>query len=203
MQLARQGADRTQLANVEFRVASIDELEDDAEYDLTYTRFLLTHLRDPAAALRRLVRATKPGGVLVVEDIDHSGVFCYPPCPAVDQHVSLYDRVVRSKGADPELGPRLPALFREVGLTTLHVSHVQPVFMDGDAKRLHQITLENIAPALVASSLATEAELEVLVRALDEFVERTDTIVSFPRVFQVWARRTSDQPSDPMSLTPA
>jgi ubiquinone/menaquinone biosynthesis C-methylase UbiE len=191
VQLARHEADRERLGNVDFRVSSVDRLEDDAEFDLTYARFLLTHLRDPADALRRLVRATNAGGVVVVEDIDHSGVFSHPHCRALELSVSLYNRVVRSKGADPEIGPKLPALFREVGLSELHLSHVQPVFRDGEAKRVHQNTLENIAPALVAGSLATDAEVETLARALDEFVERPDTIVSFPRIFQVWARRMS------------
>jgi len=190
VQLGRREAEREHLGNVDFRVASVDQLEDVAAFDLTYSRFLLTHLPHPAAALRRMVRATRTGGVVVVEDIDHSGIFSHPPCPALEQHVSLYNRVVRLKGADPELGSKLPALFRQVGLSGAHLSHVQPVFLDGEAKRVHQITLENIAAALVASSLATDAELETLIRALDEFVERADTIVSFPRVFQVWARRT-------------
>lgn len=190
IQLARQDADGEQLGNVEFRTSSVDQFEDVAEYDLVYARFLLTHLRDPAGALRRLMRAAKAGGAVVVEDIDHSGVFSHPPSPALERFVGLYNRVVRARGADPEIGPRLPALFREVGLSELHLSHTQPVFMDGEAKRVHQITLENIASALLASSLATDAELEALARALDEFVERPDTIVSFPRIFQVWARRT-------------
>ena len=71
----------------------------------------------------------------------------------------------------------------------LHLSHVQPVYIDGEAKHIHRITLDNIAPALTAAALATDAELEVLARALDAFLTRPDTIVSTPRIFQVWARR--------------
>jgi ubiquinone/menaquinone biosynthesis C-methylase UbiE len=188
VQFAREDAERERLGNVGFRTLNVEQLEDDAEYDMVYARFLLTHLRDPAAVLRRMVRAARPGGVVVVEDIDHSGVFSHPRSPAFEQFVSLYNRVVRSRGADPEIGPRLPALFREVGLPELHLSHVQLVFLDGEAKHIHRITLDNITPAL-AGSFATDAELETLARAMDEFVARADTIVSSPRIFQVWARR--------------
>jgi len=80
-------------------------------------------------------------------------------------------------------------LFRQVGVREVHVSHFQPAFIDGEAKRVHQITLENVGPALVASLLVTEADLIALTRALDEFVESPETIVSFPRIFQIWARR--------------
>ena len=189
VQFAREDADRERLNNAQFRVSNVEQLDDDAEYDLVYARFLLTHLRDPAAVLRRMMRATRPGGVIVVEDIDHTSVFSYPHSPALEQFVGLYNRVVRSRGADPEIGPKLPGLFREVGLAELHVSHVQPVYIDGEAKQIHRITLDNIAPALTAAGFATDAELEVLIRALDAFLTRSDTLVSTPRIFQVWARR--------------
>jgi hypothetical protein len=136
-----------------------------------------------------MVRATKPGGVVIVEDMDHSGIFCYPPCPALRQHVSLYNQMVHLKGADPEIGPRLPALFRQVGLQDLHLSHVQPAFMEGEAKRIHQITLENIAPAVIAAGLATERDINGLGSQLETFVQNSETIVSFPRIFQVWRYR--------------
>ena len=189
LQFAREDAERDRLDNVEFSTSNVEQLEDDAEYDLVYARFLLTHLRDPAGVLRRMARAAKPGGVIVVEDIDHAGVFSHPPSPALEQFVSLYNRVVRSRGADPEIGPRLPALFREAGLAEPHLSHIQLVYLDGEAKQIHRITLENIAPALTAGALVTDTELEALARALDDFVARPDTIVSTPRIFQVWARR--------------
>jgi len=189
LQFAREDAERERLNNVEFRPSNVEQLDDEARYDLVYARFLLTHLRDPAAVLRRMVRAAKPGGVVVVEDIDHSGVFSHPHSPALEQFVGLYNRVVRARGADPEIGPKLPSLFREVGLAELHLSHVQPVYLDGEAKHIHRITLDNIAPALTAAGLATDAELEALTRALDAFLTRPDTLVSTPRIFQVWARR--------------
>ena len=133
------------------------------------------------AQARAEAAISRPGGVIVVEDMDHSGIFWYPACPALERHVSLYDQVVRLRGADPEIGPKLPSLFGRVGLRDLHLSHVQPVFVEGEAKRIHQITLENIAPAVVAAGLAAE---------LDGFVQSRGTIVRFPRIFQLWAYRT-------------
>ena len=58
VQFAREDAERERLSNVRFRASNVEQLEDDADYDLVYARFLLTHLRDPAAVLRRLVRSS-------------------------------------------------------------------------------------------------------------------------------------------------
>src|SRR5262245_17513628 len=189
IQLAQKEAEYEAITNVKFLVLVIDHIDYKDEYDLVYARFLLTHLSDPVNALQRMVNAAKPGGVVVVEDMDHSGIFCYPACPALKRHVGLYNQLVRLKGADPEIGPKLPALFRQVGLQDLHLSHAQPAFIEGEAKRIHQITLENIAPAVIAAGLATEAEINALVSELDDFVHNSQTIMSFPRIFQVWAYR--------------
>ena len=189
LQLAREDVATEGLRNVELRRLNVDEMQFDSEYDLVYSRFLLTHLRDPVSALRRMVRAAKPGGVIVVEDIDHSGVFSYPHSAAIERYVYLYNAVVRRRGGDPEIGPKLPGLFREAGLHDPRVSLAQPIFLDGDGKRVHQITLDNIRPALIAARLATEAELTELMRELDAFSDDPETLSAFPRVFQVWARR--------------
>lgn len=73
---------------------------------------------------------------------------------------------IRGRGG---VGPKLPGPFRRVGLHDLQFAHVQPAFIEGEAKRIHQITLENIAPAVLAAGLATEAEIQVLSSELDGF----------------------------------
>ena len=189
LQLARDEAVREGLRNVDFGKSNVDDLADESAYDLVYSRFLLSHLRDPAAALRRMLHAAKPGGAIVVEDIDHSGVFCYPPSPAFARYVHLYNEVVRRRGADPEIGPRLPGLFREIGLPDPRVTLAQPVFTTGDGKRVPQITLDNIRAAVVAAGLATDAEIVELIAEMDAFADDPETLVGFPRIYQVWATK--------------
>jgi SAM-dependent methyltransferase len=191
LEMAREEAASEGLANVDFVTSNVAELADESKYDLVYSRFLLTHLREPADALRRMMSAARPGGVTIVEDIEHSGAFSYPRSSAIERQMYLYDQVVRRRGGDPDIGPRLPGLFREVGLRDPQLSLAQPVYTEGEGKRVHRITLDNIRPALIADGLATDAELAALTTELDAFVERPETIVSFPRVFQVWARRAS------------
>lgn len=187
--LARQDAGQAGLDNVEFQQCDATMLDAEGIYDLVYARFLLTHLRDPQEMARRMARAAKPGGLIVIEDIDHSAVFSYPACPALEQHVTLYNNVARRRGGDPEIGPKLPALLREVGVCDPQVRVVQPTFMEGGAKRIHQITLENIAEAITATGLATAVELAATVAELDAFAQDPYTLIGFPRIFQVWGRR--------------
>jgi SAM-dependent methyltransferase len=189
LSLAQQDAGQERLTNVAFHERDVTTLDAEGMYDLVYARFLLTHMPDPLAVVRNMLRAAKPGGAIVVEDLDHTASFCYPACAALDRHVVLYNEAARLRGADPEIGPKLPGLLRQAGARDIQLQVVQPTFMEGNAKRIHQVTLENIAEAVIAGGLASAAELAAVVSELDEFVQNPHTIVSFPRIFQVWGFR--------------
>jgi SAM-dependent methyltransferase len=188
LELARQEAARRQLP-AEFRAGSVYELGEVAAYDLVYTRFLLTHLPDPGQALQRLVEAVRPGGLVVVEDIDFAGHFSHPACPAFDRYVSLYQHTVHRKGGDPNIGPRLPGLLLDAGLEDVRFRVVQPAYRTGPGKRIAQVTMEHIREAVAAVGLASPEEVTAVVAELDRFARDARTILSFPRIFQVWGRK--------------
>jgi hypothetical protein len=137
-----------------------------------------------------MVAATRPGGTVVVEDLDHSAVYAFPALPALAAFVELYNEVARRRGGDPEIGPKVLRMFRAAGLVDVQVGTAQPVFVDGPPKRIHQITLDNVREAMAAEGVATAADLDPLAAALETFCAEPDTIVAFPRIFQVCGRRT-------------
>jgi SAM-dependent methyltransferase len=187
--LARRDAAAAGVAHVEFRAGDATTLDASTEYDLVYARLLLTHLPDPHAGLQRMVDAVKPGGTVVVEDLDHSAVFSYPPCTALDQWVALYNEVARRRGGDPEIGPKLPGMFRRAGLDDLRVEVAQPVFTAGPGKQMHRITLDNVRDALLQEGVATREDLDSIAADLDAFAADPDTLTALPRIFQVVGRR--------------
>jgi SAM-dependent methyltransferase len=117
-----------------FRLGDARALQAETGYDVAYARFLLSHLLDPAQVIGQLVAATRPGGVIVVEDVDFSGHFCYPGNDAFTRYHELYQAVVRGRGADPDLGPRLPGLFEAAGVEGVQFEVLLPAFRDGEGK---------------------------------------------------------------------
>ena len=77
------------------------------------------------------------------------------------------------------------------GLRQVELAVVQPTFRKGPGKRLAQVTTEHIREAVVAAGLASHAEIDTIVAELDEYVRNSRTLLSLPRIFQVWARRRS------------
>jgi len=185
--LARAEATAAGVGNVEFHVQDVmDRASDGGRFDVIYTRFLLTHLPDPATALANMRERLVPGGVLIVEDIDFTGHFCEPDSPAFWRYVELYTEAVQSRGCDPNIGPRLPGLLREAGFERLGVNVVQPAGISGEVKLISPITLEAIADAVLAAGLADPDELGAVVDELYAFAGEDGTFMSIPRMVQTW-----------------
>jgi len=175
--------------DAEFRCGLADQLNENCVYDLVFARFLLTHLPQPEKALECIVRATKPGGVVVVEDIQFTGHFAHPACPAFERYVSLYQELVRQKGGDPNIGPRLPEMFLEAGLMDVAFEVIQPSYQAGLGKRLAEVTMEHIHEAVVAAGLASDQEVNVIIAGIKAFADDPKTILSLPRIFQVTGKK--------------
>lgn len=154
-----------------------------------YSRFLLTHLSDPANAVSAFSRHLRPGGLVPVEHIDFDGCFAFPASKAFARFRELYCAVVRGRGGDPNIGPRLPLLLEQCGLENVDACVVQPIGTRGEVKLMNPLTMENIADATMQDGLATRAEIDHIVRELYEFAEDPKTITGLPRVVQAWGRR--------------
>jgi SAM-dependent methyltransferase len=189
VRIARSEAEQQNVGNVEFRVADAGTLRDAGTFDFVYARFLLTHLADPAAAVRVLRQHLRPGGTLAVEDIDFTGHFTYPDSAAFHRYCELYLTTVTRRGGDPNIGLRLPLLLKQQGFSDVGVHLVQPTGLEGDMKLLSPLTMENIAGAVLQDGLATRQEIDDLVQALYAFAADPLTLSGTPRVFQVWGRR--------------
>jgi 2-polyprenyl-3-methyl-5-hydroxy-6-metoxy-1,4-benzoquinol methylase len=163
----------------------------EAGFDICYARFLLSHVSDPGVVLARMSALARPGGAVVVEDTDFSGIFCEPPDPAHDQYARLYVKAVALSGGDAAIGRRLPALVAAAGLDDVALSLCQPAHMEGPHKLLNRVTMERIRPRLVAGGLATDDEVDEVVAGMAAFCAREGTVVAFPRIVQAWGRRAA------------
>jgi SAM-dependent methyltransferase len=189
LDIARQEAAAQGLGNVDYRVLDVFDLADSERFDVVYVRFLLSHLPDPAGALTRMVRALRRGGVLAVEDVDFSGHFCFPDCPAFRDYVRLYGEAARAKGDDPNIGPRLPSLLRDARLGEIDMRVVQPAGIRGEVKLLSAITMEMIGEAVVSAGLASADQVAGIVDALNVATRDDRTVLSTPRIVQAWGRK--------------
>lgn len=200
LELGRADAAREGYANVEFVAGDVLDALDSASFDIVCCRLLLHHVSRPAELLRRMWDAVAPGGAIVVEDADFDGLFCDPPNDGFELFRQLYPRVVARLGGDAAVGRKLHRYFLDAGIPAPRMSVLQRADVDGEAKRLALWTLEATAEASRAEGLASAEAIDAAVASLAEFTSREGTLISQPRLFQLWSRRDHGTPGDGSSL---
>jgi SAM-dependent methyltransferase len=109
--------------NVDFTAGDVYALDyPDDTFCVVHAHQLLQHLGDPVRALREMRRVTKPGGLIAVRDGDFGAMAWYPDMPLLDEWRTLYKKVARGNGGEPDGGRRLHVWAREAGLTDVAVS---------------------------------------------------------------------------------
>ncbi|MEQ9265827.1 MAG: methyltransferase domain-containing protein [Balneolaceae bacterium] len=187
IQLASDSAKHEHIKNVNFQTFDVYKLHDKLKYDLIYSRFLLSHLKNPKIVLENALKSLKSGGKLLIEDTDFSGHFSYPRSDYFDQYVSLYQDLLKKRGANANLGLSLVKLLRDIGFTEIKFQISQPAHINQEGKQMAEITFQGISKALIEEKLITKDEFARIHSELIKFRKRKDTIISLPRIFQIAA----------------
>lgn len=83
----------------------------DGEFDVTFCRYLLEHVSAPEAVAREMVRVTKPGGRIVVQENDLRHVIYHPEVFGHGEVLEAFCKLQMSMGGDPFIGRKLFSLF--------------------------------------------------------------------------------------------
>src|ERR1700753_3282735 len=94
--------------NVSLAVGDVHGLQlPPGSFDVVHAHQVLQHVADPVAALREMMRVTRPGGLVAVRDGDYSGFTWYPELPGLDRWRELYQAAAPANGGEPKRGGHL------------------------------------------------------------------------------------------------
>ncbi len=88
----------------------------DGTFDVVHAHQVLQHVADPVLALREMARVCRPGGLVAVRDSDYAAFTWFPAVPALEEWRTLYRRVAKANGGEPDAGRRLLSWARAAGL---------------------------------------------------------------------------------------
>jgi SAM-dependent methyltransferase len=160
-------------------------------FDVAHARWLVEWLPDKRLALRRMMSALRPGGVLLIEEPDFVTIYGAGE-PSVRHVMRAAMKYLESTcPIEVEYGRRAPADLAAVGLVDVHAEGRCPIVRGGSplAGDFLRLTIEKLREPVLASGGVTEAEFMQAVAALQD----PDVTVVAPMTVAAWGRRHSEQ----------
>ncbi|MEV2275629.1 class I SAM-dependent methyltransferase [Nocardiopsis sp. NPDC049922] len=186
--LARATAKEAGVDTIDFQVHDAHDLRlPDDTFDVVHAHQVLQHVSDPVRALAEMRRVARPGGVVAVCDSDYSGMFWYPRPPELDAWMSLYQRVARANGGEPDAGRHMVAWAHAAGFTD--VTYVSEAWSHSSPERrtwwgrmwAARILESDMGRQALAEGYATRQELEDISAGWTRWSQDPDAVFVIPR----------------------
>ena len=156
-------------------------------FDLVYSRMLLQYLKQKEQAVAEMTRVCKPGGTVLLQDLDGQLLWHYPEDTGVQRTAEKVVTALAATGFDPFVGRKLFWLAQKAGLKNLDVQvecyHLIAGEIAPGILKQWQLKLEIARPQL-ARVLGGESEAQKQIRAFLDYLSRPDTF-TYSTVFTV------------------
>ncbi len=156
-------------------------------FDLVYCRMLLQYLKEKEKAVSEMARVCKPGGTVLLQDLDGQLLWHYPEDPSVQRTLEKVVAALATTGFDPFVGRKLFSMARNAGLTNIDVQaecyHLIVGEADPHILKQWELKLEIAGPQM-SRVLGSESEARKQSQAFLDFLRRPDTL-TYSTVFTV------------------
>ena len=155
-------------------------------FDLAHARFVLVHIPEREQALERMIEALKPGGWILLTDLDWRTM-----CPAYPTLVEeRVERAVRAAfteaGLELDYGPRIPYQLEEHGLVDVEgQAFIRYMHGTSTGAEVYRLTIERLRDAIIAGGIASNSDIDQVQAALRDPAHTVFT----PTVWSVWGRK--------------
>jgi ubiquinone/menaquinone biosynthesis C-methylase UbiE len=93
----------------------LDDQFEDGQFHLVYMRYALDHCYDPVGALRQMVRAVRPGGIVMVEHYRDQTQTEYQGLRHWNLHPEADDLVIANSDHTSRVSSELPGVDLQMG----------------------------------------------------------------------------------------
>jgi ubiquinone/menaquinone biosynthesis C-methylase UbiE len=166
------------ISNVRFVPGSAVNIPfDNDTFDVVYSRFLLEYLPNPQIAVGEMKRVCKPGGTVILQDLDGQLLWHYPEDADLQQRIEIALEHLGKTGFDPLIGRKLFWMLKQASFDEIEVIiepyHFYPGRISDKEYREWELKLD-IAKSTIAPVFG-EKEAERLKADFLMYLSREDT----------------------------
>jgi ubiquinone/menaquinone biosynthesis C-methylase UbiE len=159
-------------------------------FDLVYARLLLFHLSDPVAMLRKMYAWTRPGGVLLVQDLDFHPMDIVPRPATWAEFENVMFGVFDRAGRDTRIGLKLPLHFAAAGVGEPDGTDVAGQLLPlAEIGGLFQAVYESMQPAGLRLGLTTEDAGQAFIAEITEAIRDRRGVGMAPLLVSAWKHK--------------
>jgi len=190
-EMARAEIAKRGLRNVE--IVQADALSSGLEknsFELVHERLVMINVSAREQLLSEMISLTRPGGTVILEDIDNVSWLCHPAHPSWDVLRDTFHIVFHANGGNGFIGRALPGMLRAGGVQNVQVNIDVDTPVPGDYRRTHLVSLiDSLRDKVVALGLLDEKKLADHRAALMQHLEKPDTVVIDKLFVQAWGQK--------------
>lgn len=168
------------ISSLKADIYKLDTIEE--KYDLIFCRFTIVHLSQPLIAIQKMRSLLKPGGCLIIAELDNSTWFSYPESESLQQDIALLCEAGRQKGIDLCIGPKLYGYLHQSNFNAVHVKIAQPVL---DEKYRDYLILKCMAwrDTYLQLNLISHSEFEAMIKDLHNLVHNYHYLLAGAKMY--------------------
>lgn len=191
---ARAFAAQEGLQNVEIQIADMYNTGlPDGYFDLVHVRFVFCVVAgDTQRVLDELLRLTRPGGIIVLEEPDLSSWNCSPMISAWQRLKAALTEAFRRDRCDLSFGGQVFGFLRAAGVKGVKARAAALAVQDGSPYMRTLLTFVELARhRLCGHELMSDAEVDSALEECSAHLADPSTIVVMPLLIQVWGKKPS------------
>ena len=148
-------------------------------FDFIFCRFLMEYLPDKQLAVKEMARVCRPGGTILLQDLDGQLLWHYPEDPQLQETIERVVERLSMTGFDAFVGRKLFHLCYHAGLSGLKVQidpyHLYAGTIDEEQQLLWRTKLE-IAKPQMKKILGSDEAADKYAEHFLEYLRRPDTL---------------------------
>lgn len=156
------------------------------EFDVAHARLLVEHLPEPEVALARMISCVKPGGWVLIEDLDMVTHVPVTPSETYERVSAAATTIMSAAGFNPYLGRSLQLMLSRAGLEDVQAEGRIPIGRreNNPGIEMFQLTLTRLRAPAVAAGLATNEDFDEALALLSN----PEFIAMPPSIIAAWGR---------------